>query len=70
MYDMTGIGSKGWRDVYLVKKGKQEDKKRKKGSKKCFLKCPFHVKFSICMRIYFLQLANRRNDCIFSLIIS
>lgn len=70
MCDVTGTGRKGWRDVYLVKKGKQKDKKRKKGSKKCFLKCPFHVKFSICMRIYFLQLANRRNDCIFSLIIS
>lgn len=30
MYDMTGIGRKGWIDVYHMKKGKQKDKKRKK----------------------------------------
>lgn len=26
---MTGIGRKGWIEVYLVKKGKQKDKKKR-----------------------------------------
>ena len=54
----------------LWRKASRKIKKEKKGSKKCYLKCPLHVKLGICMRIYFLQLANRRNYCTSSLIIS